>query len=113
MKKIKASDYIKVVEWSEEDGCFIGSAPPLIGRCCHGEDEARVYSELRKIVDEWIELYHKENKPLPAPSTGKEYSGKFVLRMGEDLHRLLAIRALQSGDSLNNFVVKALKKVAG
>jgi predicted HicB family RNase H-like nuclease len=27
------------------------------------------------------------------------------------LHRLLAIRAMQSGDSLNNFVVKALKKV--
>ena len=113
MKKIKASDYIKVVEWSEEDGCFIGSAPPLIGRYCHGKDEACVYAELRKIVEEWIALYHKEGKALPEPSAGKEYSGKFVLRTGEDLHRLLAIRAMQSGDSLNNFVVKTLKKVAG
>ena len=72
-----------------------------------------LYAELRKIVEEWIALYHKEGKALPEPSAGKEYSGKFVLRTGEDLHRLLAIRAMQSGDSLNNFVVKTLKKVAG
>jgi predicted HicB family RNase H-like nuclease len=113
MKKFRASDYIKVVEWSDEDGCFIGSAPPLIGRCCHGNDEAEVYAELRKIVEEWIALYQQEGKPLPEPSAGKEYSGKFLLRTGEDLHRLLAIRAMQSGDSLNNFIVKALKKGTG
>jgi predicted HicB family RNase H-like nuclease len=113
MKKMKASDYIKVVEWSEEDGCFIGSAPPLIGRCCHGKDEVGVYTELRKIVEGWIALHNGEGKALPEPSAGKQYSGKFVLRAGEDLHRLLAIRALQSGDSLNNFVVKTLKKAAG
>jgi len=112
MKKIKSSDYIKVVEWSEEDACFIGSAPPLIGRCCHGKKEADVYARLCKIVEEWIDLYQKEGKPLPEPSAGKEYSGKFVLRTGEELHRLLAIRAMQAGDSLNNFVVKALRKGA-
>jgi predicted HicB family RNase H-like nuclease len=112
MKKIKASDYIKVVEWSPADHCFIGSAPPLIGRCCHGKNEAEVYAELCKIVEEWVALYQKEGRPLPEPSSGREYSGKFVLRTGENLHRLLAIRAMQSGESLNNFVVKALKKAA-
>jgi len=112
MKKIKASDYIKVVEWSEEDSCFIGSAPPLIGRCCHGKNEAEVYADLCRIVEEWIALYEKEGKALPEPSAGKEYSGKFILRTGEELHRLLAIRAMQEGDSLNNFVVKTLKKAA-
>jgi len=110
--KIKAGDYIKVVEWSDEDRCFIGSAPPLIGRCCHGSNEEEVYAELCRIVEEWIDLYEKEGRPLPQPSAGKEYSGKFVLRTGEELHRLLAIRAMQEGDSLNNFVVKVLKKAA-
>jgi predicted HicB family RNase H-like nuclease len=112
MKKIKSSDYIKVVEWSDKDGRFIGSAPPLIGRCCHGKDEVEVYAALCRIVEEWIALYHKEGKPLPEPSAGKEYSGKFVLRTGENLHRLLAIRALQRGASLNSFVVETLKKAA-
>ena len=112
MKKVKASDYIKVVEWSEEDRCFIGSAPPLIGPCCHGKNEEDVYRQLRGIVKEWVELYNKEDKTLPGPSAGKEYSGKFVLRVGSELHRLLAVRALQKGDSLNNYCAKLLKKVA-
>ena len=34
--------YLKVVEWSEEDGCYLGSAPPIIGHCCHGSSEAEV-----------------------------------------------------------------------
>jgi predicted HicB family RNase H-like nuclease len=110
--KIKSGNYIKVVEWSEKDGCFIGSAPPLIGQCCHGKNEASVYAELCRIAEEWITLYEKEGKSLPEPSAGKEYSGKFLLRTGEELHRLIAIRALRSGDSLNSFVIKVLKKAA-
>ena len=112
MKKIKASDYIKVVEWSEEDRCFIGSAPPLIGPCCHGKKEADVYRQLCQIVGEWVELYNKEGKALPEPSAGKEYSGKFILRIGSELHRLLAVRAMQEGDSLNTYCVKLLKSSA-
>lgn len=112
MSKIKSSNYIKVVEWSERDKCFIGSAPPLIGPCCHGKDEAGVYRQLCEIVDEWIAIYDADGKKLPEPSAGKVYSGKFVLRTGTELHRLLAVRAIQSGDSLNNFVVKLLKKTA-
>jgi predicted RNase H-like HicB family nuclease len=54
--KARAARYTKTVEWSDEDGCFVGSAPPLIGPCCHGKDEARVYAQLCGIVEEWIAL---------------------------------------------------------
>lgn len=47
-------DYLRIVEWSEEDGCFVGSAPPLIGRCCHGDTEASVLRQLGRIVEEWL-----------------------------------------------------------
>ncbi len=33
-----------------------------------------------------------------------------VLRMGAEMHRALAVRALSEGESLNTFVVKSLKK---
>ena len=108
-KKITAKDYLKIVEWSEEDGCFIGSAIPLVGRCCHGADEAKVYRELCQIVEEWIAIHNEDKRPLPAPSVGKEYSGKFILRVDPKLHRLLAIRALQEGDSLNAYVARRLE----
>lgn len=107
--KAKAAQYTKLVEWSDEDDCFVGSAPPIIGPCCHGDDEAKVYAELCRIVEEWIELLEKEGTPLPMP-LGKvsDFSGKFVLRLEPAMHRRLAAKALAAGESLNNFCVKQL-----
>lgn len=111
-KSITSKDYFKLVEWSDEDRCFVGSAPPLIGPCCHGDDEIRVYQELGRIVEEWIAIFEKDGRQLPEPSAGKEYSGKFVLRLRPDLHKALAIRALKENQSLNNFVVSKLLRSA-
>jgi len=102
--------YLKIVEWSEEDECYVGSVPGWIGTCCHGDDEMTVYQKVCDIIDEWIEIYNKEGHPLPPP-TNKSYSGKFVLRTGSELHQALAVRALNEGESLNRFVVKALKRI--
>jgi len=69
---MKESDrYAKVVEWSEEDGCYVGSSPGLFYGGCHGNDEQEVFAELCQIVDETIELYHKDGKPLPPPTAGR------------------------------------------
>ena len=102
--------YLKLVEWSEEDKCYVGSIPGWIGKCCHSDDEMKVYTELNTILDEWIDIYNTEGRTLPDP-TNKEYSGKFVLRTGSDLHKALVLKALNEGDSLNSFVVKRLKKL--
>ena len=64
--------YAKIVEWSEEDQCFVGSAPGLIYGGCHGTDEKEVFAELCQIVDEAIELYQQEGKPLPPPTAGRD-----------------------------------------
>ena len=110
---MKTSDrFLKIVEWSNEDGCYVGSVPGWIGPCCHGENEAEVYKELCAVVDEWIEIYEKEGRPLPPP-TARSYSGKFVLRTGPDLHQALSVRALLEGESLNTYVVRALRKSVG
>ena len=112
MNTIINESYIKVVEWSTEDGCFIGSAPPLVGPCCHGDDEMEVYQQLCNIVHDWVELHRREGTQLPQASAGKEYSGKFVLRVGSEMHQLLAIRAMQQGISLNNYCANLLKHTA-
>ena len=106
----KAARYLKLVEWSEEDGCFVGSAPPLIGPCCHGTDEVNVYRQLSEIVEEWIETMEREGQPLPEGTAGQEYSGKFVVRMEPDLHKALSVRATQAEQSLNNYCVGLLRR---
>lgn len=105
-------NYLKLVEWSEEDQCYIGSVPGWLGACCHGEDEETVYHELCQILDEWIEIFKKDGKELPAATASKKFSGKFQLRTGSELHQVLAIRAMQAGDSLNSYCVKVLRQVA-
>lgn len=61
--------YAKIVEWSEEDRCYVGSAPGLILGGCHGDDEKQVFEELCRIVDEAIDLYRQDGKPLPSPTS--------------------------------------------
>lgn len=70
--------YVKIVEWSDEDGCFVGSCPGLFSGGCHGDDEKAVFAELRDIVDETTELYTKDGKPLPPPTSGKDYANKML-----------------------------------
>ncbi|MGP8198260.1 MAG: toxin-antitoxin system HicB family antitoxin [Limisphaerales bacterium] len=108
--KAKAARYMKIVEWSDEDGCFVGSAPPLIGQCYHGKDETRVYAQLCRIVEEWVEILETDGRELPEPLAAKKFSGKFVLRVEPALHRRLAAKALAAGESLNSFCAKTLVK---
>src|SRR5260370_40287511 len=65
-----AGRYVKIVEWSDEDGAFVGQCPGVIGPCCHGPDEAEVYRDLCEIVEEWLDLARRHGKPLPAPTAG-------------------------------------------
>ena len=58
--------YGEVVEWSEEDQCFIGYCPGIVGPCCHGDDKNEVYRELRQIVEEWQEIEQQDKaRTLP------------------------------------------------
>jgi predicted RNase H-like HicB family nuclease len=62
--------YAKVVEWSDEDQCYVGSAPGLFYGGCHGDDERQVFNDLCRIVEDVVALYEAEGKPLPKPAHG-------------------------------------------
>jgi predicted RNase H-like HicB family nuclease len=72
----ESSKYVKIVEWSEEDQCYVGSAPGLIYAGCHGDDEQAVFAELCQIVEETIQIYKIDNKPLPPATSGHDYANK-------------------------------------
>jgi predicted RNase H-like HicB family nuclease len=68
--------YVKIVEWSEEDQCFVGSAPGLLYGGCHGADERAVFDELCRIVDEALDLYRADGRPLPPPTSGRDFANR-------------------------------------
>ena len=68
--------YAKIVEWSDEDDCYVGSAPGLILGGCHGNDERAVFEELCQIVEEAIALYKKDGKSLPPATSGRDLANR-------------------------------------
>ena len=72
----ESARYVKIVEWSDEDQCYVGSSPGLIFGGCHGADERQVFNELCKIVDDAISLYRSEGRPLPPPTSGRDFANK-------------------------------------
>ena len=63
----ESARYAKIIEWSDEDQCYVGSCPGLIYGGCHGNDEQQVFAELCEIVEEAIELYQQAGSPYPLP----------------------------------------------
>lgn len=109
--KRKSAQYLKIVEWSEEDDCFVGRCPELMLGGVHGKNEQKVFADLCAVIDEWIIESDKRGEKLPPGMSGKQYSGKFNLRVDKQLHERLAFEALKQGKSLNTFCAEALENV--
>lgn len=59
--------YHKWVEWSDEDGVYIGRCPDLITGI-HGDDPVRLYAELCETVSEVIDHFESTGRDLPPAS---------------------------------------------
>ena len=70
----ESARYVKIVEWSDVDQCYVGSAPGLIYGGCHGDDEQAVFAELCQIVEEAIEAFKADNRPLPPATCGQDFA---------------------------------------
>lgn len=84
---------------SSTAGCMVMTKPGSTGIC--------------QAVNEALGLCEADKKPLPPATANREYSWRFVLRVEKELHREVAIRALRSGESLNSYCQKVLKKAVG
>lgn len=111
-KKISdlAARYLRVIEWSDEDKCYVGSAPPLVGMSCHGPTTSDVAKQLDQIVLDVCEDIVDGKIPEPLPLEKKQYSGEFIVRIKPALHRKAALKAAARNESLNQWVAEAIAK---
>ena len=72
----ESTRYVKIVEWSNEDQCYVGSSPGLIYGGCHGDDEKQVFDELCRIVEEAVSLYAQDGRPLPPVTSGRDFANR-------------------------------------
>lgn len=69
------------------------------------EDIKDVEKEFHEAVDDYLEFCKEVGK---APD--KEYKGTFNVRISPELHKKLAIKAMENGDTLNSSVEKAVQE---
>lgn len=102
------SHYTYRVSWSAEDEEFVATCLelPSLSWLASTQDEA--LHGLRDLVDDVVKDLHRNGEPIPEPLSSRTYSGKFNLRVGERLHRQLAIKAAEEHLSLNQYVVRIL-----
>jgi predicted HicB family RNase H-like nuclease len=108
--KTAAKQYTRIIQWSDADGCFIGECPELLIGGVHGQDEMQVHKALTQVIDEALTLIEKDKRKIPDSVLKHRYSGQFVLRAGENLHKHLAIQAYRNGKSLNEFCLERLSE---
>lgn len=107
-----AGRYLYRVTWSEEDGEFVAACvefPSLSWLAATPEDALH---GLRELVTEVLADLAGTGEPVPEPLSTKAYSGKFNLRVGEQLHRRLAMEAAEQHVSLNQYVVRKLTQAS-
>jgi len=69
---IKAQDrYLMFVNWSEEDGLYVGYCPDLFpaGGVCHGANPPEAYGKLCEIVEDMVKTAEEQGLALPPPRT--------------------------------------------
>lgn len=69
-----SAKYVKIVEWSEEDQCYVGSAPGFMFGGCDGSDHKQVFDELCQAVEVAIELYRHDREPLPPITAVRDFA---------------------------------------
>ncbi len=106
MNTMTHKGYAARVEYSEEDGCFVGHIAGIrdvIG--FHGESVAELRAAFEKAVDDYLETCKKLGQRPNHP-----YSGQFRLRLSPELHARAAMAAETKGKSLNAWVSEVIER---
>ena len=99
---IRESDkYTFRVTWSEEDEEFIGLCAEFPSLSWLAESPEASLKGIRKVVRNCIKDMESCGEDVPPALASKNYSGKFMVRIPPDVHRKLAVKAAESGVSLN------------
>lgn len=92
----------------QEDGTYFAAIPDLPGCMTEGRTPDEAMDNIEAVRVMWIKDARESGVEVPVPASERRFSGKFVVRLSQSLHRRLAHRAERDGVSLNHLVVMLL-----
>jgi predicted HicB family RNase H-like nuclease len=100
--------YAARIEYSDEDGCFVGhiaGIKDIIG--FHAESVKELRAAFEEAVNDYLATCEKSGQ---APQ--KPYSGKLMLRVPPEVHARAAMMAEAHGMSLNQWAAEVLSRAS-
>lgn len=98
------------IVWDPEDKIYIAQVPELDGCMSHGKTEFEALRNVEKAISGWIVTAKEFKMHIPAPLPQKKFSGSFNVRVPKDIHRDLALKAVEKRVSLNHLVSQILSR---
>ena len=97
-------NYNGTVEYSKEDGCLFGKVIGIKSLLSYeGDSVKELEQDFQNVIDEYLMDCKERNVEPEQP-----YKGTFNVRISPELHRNIAICAMEHGKSLNAAVEEAI-----
>jgi len=100
--------YTYRVTWSEEDQEHVGLCAEFPSLSWLAPTPEKALAGIRRLVKDTVSDLENSGEPVPEPIALKTFSGKFMVRVPPETHRMLAVKAAESGVSLNRLISSKL-----
>jgi antitoxin HicB len=93
-----------------EHPVWFASVRELKGCMTEADDFDQAARQIRDAMHVWLLDAFETGDPIPEPTIGEEFSGKFSVRLPKSLHRDLVHQAEREGVSLNQYITSVLSR---
>jgi predicted HicB family RNase H-like nuclease len=107
---LKNDHYTYRVTWSEEDKEYVGLCAEFPSLSWLAGSPESALKGIRRVVADVVNDMQAGGETVPIPIASKNFSGKFVVRVPPEVHRNLALKAAESGVSLNRLASSKLSQ---
>lgn len=108
LERPNVAHYTYRVTWSTEDDEYVATCLEFPSLSWLAESRSDAIDGLEALVADVVQDMQGNGEAVPEPIAERRYSGTFNVRIGENLHRDLAMHAAEEHMSLNQYVVRKL-----
>jgi predicted HicB family RNase H-like nuclease len=105
---LKNDHYTYRVTWSEDDNEYVGLCAEFPSLSWLARTPEAALKGIRKVVAGVVKDMQESGEPVPEPIASRPHSGKFMVRVPPEVHRKLAVQAVEAGVSLNRLASSKL-----
>lgn len=102
--------YTYRITWSQDDREHVGLCLEFPGLSWLDVTPEAALRGIRELARTTVADMQETGEPIPEPLSSRHFSGRFLVRLPPETHRLLAMEAAESGVSLNRLVASRLQR---